>query len=129
MTAQVAPAGTVLCGLDEVADGGAKGFTLGEGDWPLRGLVVRLGAEAVAYVNRCPHAGHRLNMVPDRFLTPDGGLIRCQSHGALFDKASGECVFGPCPGERLTPVAVRLAGGQVQLAADVDIDALAMRPW
>jgi hypothetical protein len=33
----------VICPLHELADPGAKGFTLGSGDWPLRGFVVRRG--------------------------------------------------------------------------------------
>ena len=126
---QVALTGTVLATLTDIPDGGTKGFTLGEGDWPLRGLLVRLGDTVHGYVNRCPHAGHRLNFMPDRFLTPDGTLILCQSHGALFDKATGDCVAGPCPGEALTRLPVETRDGQVRLAADVDIDALAQRPW
>ena len=126
---QVAPTGTSLAIAADIPDGGTKGFTLGEGDWPLRGLLVRLGDSVHGYVNRCPHAGHRLNFMPDRFLTPDGTLILCQSHGARFDKATGECVAGPCPGEALTRLPIQVRDGTVQLAADVDIDALAQRPW
>ena len=33
----------VVCPLHELADPGAKGFTLGGGEWPLRGFVVRRG--------------------------------------------------------------------------------------
>ncbi|MFM1886880.1 MAG: hypothetical protein RL026_2037 [Pseudomonadota bacterium] len=122
-------AGLVLCALAEVQDGGTRGFTLGDGDWPLRGLVVRHGDTAVAFVNQCPHAGHRLNFLPDRFLTPDGGRILCLSHGAQFDKRSGECVAGPCVGEALRPIPVEVADGCVRLAAAVDADALMTRWW
>jgi nitrite reductase/ring-hydroxylating ferredoxin subunit len=80
-------------------------------------------------VNRCPHAGHQLSFRPDRFLTPDGTLILCQSHGALFDKTTGRCMGGPCPGESLTRVPVTVDGEWVQLAEDVDIDRLATRLW
>jgi nitrite reductase/ring-hydroxylating ferredoxin subunit len=126
---QTGSAGTALASLVDITDGGTKGFTLGEGDWPLRGLLVRLGDVVHGYLNRCPHAGHRLNFMPDRFLTPDGTLILCQSHGALFDKATGECVAGPCPGEALTRLPIEVRDGRVTLAADIDIDALAQRPW
>jgi naringenin degradation protein FdeD len=125
----IAPAGTVLCSLADIPDGDTKGFKLGEGEWPLRGLLVRSGGTVEGFVNRCPHAGHQLSFRPDRFLTPDGQLIVCQSHGALFDKLSGLCVAGPCVGESLTRVPVAVAGQAVQLAADVDIDALATRLW
>jgi nitrite reductase/ring-hydroxylating ferredoxin subunit len=125
----IAPAGTVLCRLAELADGASKGFTLGEGDWPLRGLLVRVGDTVHGYVNHCPHAGHRLNFLPDRFLTPDGQLIQCLSHGAVFDKASGLCVQGPCAGEALKRIAVVVAADEVRLEEPVDIDRLATRYW
>jgi nitrite reductase/ring-hydroxylating ferredoxin subunit len=126
---QIVAAGTPLCRVEDIPPEGTKGFTLGEGDWPLRGLLVRTGLAVQGYVNRCPHAGHQLSFRPDRFLTPDGRLILCQSHGALFDKASGECVGGPCVGESLTLVPVKVDGEWVRLEADVDIDRLATRYW
>ena len=126
---EIAAAGTVLCRLADIPDGDTRGFTLGEGEWPLRGLLVRNGAVVQGFVNRCPHAGHQLSFRPDRFLTPDGQLILCQSHGALFDKVSGACVGGPCVGEALTRVPVTVDGESVRLATDVDIDRLATRYW
>jgi nitrite reductase/ring-hydroxylating ferredoxin subunit len=125
----IAPAGTPLCRLAEIPDGDTKSFKLGEGEWPLRGLLVRDGESVRGFVNRCPHAGHQLSFRPDRFLTPDKQLILCQSHGALFDKVSGVCVGGPCVGESLTPVPVACDGEWVRLGADVDIDKLATRYW
>jgi nitrite reductase/ring-hydroxylating ferredoxin subunit len=122
-------AGTPVCDLQSLAEGQAQGFTLGEGEWPLRGLVVMHQGEVRAFVNQCPHAGHRLDFPPGRFLTPDGELLLCRSHGAVFDKASGECVAGPCTGERLRPLEVAVVGAQVQLTADVDVDALVTRYW
>lgn len=118
-----------LCSLAEMADGGSKSFTVGEGEWPLRGMLIREGDTVHAYVNRCPHAGHQLNFMSDNFLTPDRQLIICRSHGAMFDKASGVCVAGPCPGEALTRIAVVVEAGIVKLSGDVDIDALATRYW
>jgi nitrite reductase/ring-hydroxylating ferredoxin subunit len=125
----IVPARTVLCRLEEIADGGTKGFVLGEGDWPLRGLIVRDGEGAHGYVNRCPHAGHRLGFLPDRFLTPDGKLILCMSHGAMFDKRSGRCVAGPCVGESLQRLPLVVEDGEVRTGAPLDTDALATRYW
>jgi len=78
----------VICALAEIGDPGARGFTCGAGDWPLRGFVVRRGELVRAYVNYCPHAGHALDLLPHRFLTSDGALILCSSHGALFASSS-----------------------------------------
>jgi nitrite reductase/ring-hydroxylating ferredoxin subunit len=115
----------VICRFTDIADPGARGFTIGTGDWPLRGLVVRVGDEVRGYVNHCPHAGHPLNLRPHRFLTPDDALILCSSHGALFDKLTGYCVAGPCAGRSLRPVPLTLADGFVMLADGVDALALA----
>jgi nitrite reductase/ring-hydroxylating ferredoxin subunit len=91
----------------------------------LRGFVARRGADVYAYVNRCPHAGHPLNMRPEQFLSIDGALILRQSHGALFDVASGMCVAGPCPGRALTRMDVRMENGSVVLEGDPAALALA----
>jgi len=118
----------VVCRLTELDAHGACAFTIGAGDWPLRGFVVRAGSQVRAYVNRCPHAGHPLNLLPDRFFTPDGTLILCSSHGALFEKQTGYCVAGPCAGRSLTPVPVETRYGFVMLADAADLAALAEGP-
>jgi nitrite reductase/ring-hydroxylating ferredoxin subunit len=113
----------VVCRLTEVMAHGARGFTIGGGDFPLRGFLVRVGDAVRGYVNHCPHAGHPLDLLPERFLTPDGTLILCSSHGALFEKASGYCIAGPCAGRSLTPVALEVRNGVVMLADSVQIGA------
>jgi nitrite reductase/ring-hydroxylating ferredoxin subunit len=114
----------VVCRLAEL-ESGARGFNLGGGDWPLRGFVVRVGDAVRGYLNRCPHAGHALDLLPGRFLTADGTLILCSSHGALFEKATGYCVAGPCMGRALTPLALQVKCGLVLLDDSVDVAALA----
>lgn len=103
----------VVCRLDDLADPGSKEFRIGGGDWPFRGFVVRRGGTVYAYQNYCMHVGHPLNWRPDSFLTEDGGLIVCASHGALYEIDTGTCVSGPCPGKRLRPVEVRVVDGEV----------------
>jgi nitrite reductase/ring-hydroxylating ferredoxin subunit len=114
----------VVCRLDELADPGARGFTIGTGDWPLRGFVVRVHEAVRGYVNHCPHAGHPLDLMPHRFLTHDGALILCGSHGALFDKLTGYCIAGPCVGRQLRSIPLEVEAGFVMLAEDVDVAAL-----
>ena len=115
----------VLCRVADVERHGACAFRLGGGDWPLRGFVVRAGGELRAYVNRCPHAGHPLDLVPGRFLSADGALIVCASHGAVFEKSTGLCLAGPCAGRALTGVALEVLQGVVMLAEGVAAEALA----
>ena len=112
----------VICPLHELADPGAKGFTMGEGDWPLRGFVVRRGGNVHAYVNHCPHAGFPLNWNPDAFLAPDAPLILCAMHGALFEIETGLCLSGPCDGLRLRALAVRVVRGYVTLDDSVPLE-------
>ena len=118
----------VLCSLAELEATGSRGFAVGEGDWPLRGFIVKTSRGVAAYVNYCPHAGHPLNFRPDKFLTPDRALILCASHGALFERDSGLCIAGPCPGQKLTPIPIELAGDFVLLAEGVDVERLANEP-
>ncbi|MBV9621806.1 MAG: Rieske 2Fe-2S domain-containing protein [Gammaproteobacteria bacterium] len=111
----------VICRLEELEAAGARGFTLGGGPWPLRGFVVRAPGGVCGYVNRCPHAGHPLNLLPHRFLTADGALILCTAHGALFEKATGLCVAGPCFGQPLQRLALEVRAGYVLLAPEVPL--------
>jgi len=110
----------VLCEVDDLADYPCRAFRVGEGPWPLSGFLVRKGDDVHAYLNRCPHAGHPLNIRPDRFLTPDRSLIVCCSHGALFDMETGYCVDGPCAGESLTRIPIETEAGFVLLAEGVE---------
>lgn len=109
----------VLCALEEIAEGGARGFTVGEGGWPLHGVLVRVRGAVYAYRNHCPHAGHPLNLRPHQFLTADAALLLCSSHGAMFDKETGFCLAGPCLGKSLTPIGVKVERGYVILTQDL----------
>ena len=105
--------GTTLCALDAIGDPGAKGFRFRAGDYLFLGFVVRQGAAVRGYVDRCPHAGTPLALVGDRFLTREGDLILCSTHGALFRPEDGACVAGPCEGARLVPWPVAVRDGSV----------------
>ena len=111
----------VICPLHELTDPGARGFTMGSGEWPLRGFVVRHGDKVRAYVNHCPHAGFPLNWSPDQFLAPGASLILCVMHGALFEIDTGDCVAGPCAGQGLQSLAVQVRNGYVMLDESVPL--------
>ncbi|MDW8258340.1 MAG: Rieske 2Fe-2S domain-containing protein [Gammaproteobacteria bacterium] len=116
----------VLCRLDDIGHGGARGVVLAHRGWPLRGLVVRLAnGELRGYLNWCPHRGHPLNLRPHEFLTPDGAALQCRSHGAIFTKDTGACIAGPCNGRSLRPVPLQIVDQYVLLSQSVDIDQLA----
>lgn len=110
------PAGARLCALSDLPDPGAKGFMFREGEKLFLGFVVRKDGELFGYIDRCPHTGLPLAPLPDRYLTGEGDLILCGSHGALFRIGSGLCIAGPCAGRALWPWAVRVEGDQVVAA-------------
>lgn len=107
--------GATLCALNEIADPGARGFRFREGDALFAGFVIREGEVVRGYVDSCPHAGWPLAVTPERYLTKDGKFILCGGHGALFNKADGKCVSGPCYGEHLTAWPVEVVDGVVQV--------------
>jgi len=113
-----------LCAISQLGDPGTLELSWGEGNWPLPLFLVRRGESVRGYVNRCPHAGHELNLMPNQFLTSDGELLLCRSHGARFRIEDGFCVLGPCPGASLTAFDVEIVDGFV-VAADSELDALA----
>ncbi len=110
------PVGVALGPIDDIADGAARNYVLQLRAGRFHGFVVRRGNAVVGYVDRCPHAGVSLARRLDEYLTPDGGLIACGWHSALFDIASGACVGGPCMGQSLTPWPVAIRDGIVTTA-------------
>lgn len=94
-----------------------RSFQVGEGDWPLQGLLVQVDGQLRAYINRCPHNRHPLNLSDHDFLVPGKKLLRCSSHGALFEPESGLCVSGPCVGQRLASLPCWVEDGQVWVRA------------
>ena len=111
--------GRVLCRLDDIEDGQAKGFTLGKGLEAREIFVVREDDQVFGYLNSCPHLGTPLNWQGDRFINDASGLILCATHGALFEIEDGACVSGPCAGQALEAVPVTVdAEGRVVLTGD-----------
>ena len=99
--------------LQEIEDPGCREFSIGEGDWPFRGFVVRQGDDVFAYQNFCVHVGHPLNWSPNKFLTKDRTAIICASHGATYEIETGHCFAGPGSGKALRKVEVAVREGMV----------------
>ncbi len=109
-----------LCRIDDIPDGGSKGFSPPPGGFT--GLfAVRQGDEVHVYVNSCPHIGTPLDWMPDRFLSADGSHIICATHGAEFRITDGECVYGPCKGDRLEAVMIQINDGTVFVPEDAGL--------
>jgi len=107
-----------LCRLGDIPDGGATAIDAGlaESQPEASSLILLRRGDAVhAYLNVCPHAGRRLDYAPGQFLLKDQTLI-CAVHGASFNQDDGLCTAGPCRGEHLTRVPVRVEGDGIFLA-------------
>ena len=110
----------ILCRLEEIPEGGAKGFPAAPGGFT--GLfAIRRGDRVFVYVNSCPHLGLPLETLPDRFLDTRKQTIICSAHGARFRIEDGFCFTGPCIGEALEPVEALIRDGQVVVPADAGL--------
>jgi nitrite reductase/ring-hydroxylating ferredoxin subunit len=114
------PGERALCPAAEIGEGAARGFPAPPGRFT--GLfAVRKGGEIRVYVNSCPHIGLPLEPLPDRFLDTRKQVIICSAHGARFRIEDGVCVTGPCIGEALEAVPVRVVDGQVVVPASAGL--------
>jgi nitrite reductase/ring-hydroxylating ferredoxin subunit len=103
-----------LCRLDDIPDGSAIAVDAQLRDGEESVIVLRRDDAVRAYLNVCPHAGRRLDWAPGKFLLKDNLLV-CAAHGASFQDSDGLCVGGPCRGEHLRAVGVRVADSIVWL--------------
>jgi nitrite reductase/ring-hydroxylating ferredoxin subunit len=69
-------------------------------------LAIRYEGKTQAYLNVCAHQGLRLNRDKNLFFNRDGNLLKCMSHGAMFEPDSGLCSWRPCEGLSLIPLQV-----------------------
>jgi nitrite reductase/ring-hydroxylating ferredoxin subunit len=78
-------------------------------------LVVRRAGQLFLYDNRCPHTRETLDPDGGSLATGGGLLIECQRHAAQFIADTGECVAGPCLGEKLQAIPFTLSDGAIYL--------------
>lgn len=92
----------------DLPEGGALRFDIErpDGRLPLPCFVVRKKAKIYGYLNRCMHWPVTLDMETNDFWDYDAQYLQCRTHGAMYEVASGECIAGPCTGERLIPLPV-----------------------
>jgi len=106
---------TALIALGDIVEGGfAEVEVTIDGD--AESMVLhRQGDTVRGFLNICPHAGRRLDWAPGQFLKSREGHLVCAAHGASFALDSGECVAGPCKGDRLRAVPLQVRDCQVFL--------------
>lgn len=113
MESQSREGGRVIAKVNELAPGSVKKFWLICQKYRLDGFLINDQGSFHAYVNRCRHMPTPLDFVRDEFLSDDGRFLRCYTHGALYEFATGLCIEGPCKGESLYRLPVRVDRGEV----------------
>ncbi len=88
----------------DLDEGQCKSFDLCGNNY----FVVKKFGQLHAYRNRCPHQLINLEWKENTFLDIDKSLIQCASHGALFTIKDGHCVAGPCLGQKLQALPLRI---------------------
>jgi len=97
-----------------------------EGDDQREAILLRTGTGVACWLNYCRHfTDIRLDKgsgAPTR-----EGEVVCANHGAMFDRDSGLCTFGPCKGAYLNGIDVVVENGEVYLD-DPDYEFVAPGP-
>jgi nitrite reductase/ring-hydroxylating ferredoxin subunit len=104
-----------LCKEDELEELTTKQFEyLYLGDIH-HGFVINCQGKLFAYENKCPHTGVELNWQENSFLNYDNSNIQCATHGAQFQINDGFCIWGPCIGQYLKEIPLKVVSNKVYL--------------
>jgi naringenin degradation protein FdeD len=105
--------GRTVAKIGDLGPGGVLKFWLICEKFRIDAFLVNDDGMYHAYVNRCRHMATPLDFIRDQFLSEDRRHLMCYTHGALYEFATGLCVEGPCKGESLYRLPVRLDQGEV----------------
>lgn len=94
----------LICKTHQIEDRDARSFDTPKGEV----IVTQRDGQFFAYLNRCPHLGISLEFQEQQFMDMDREFLLCANHGALFRVEDGECVFGPCKNQALTPITIQV---------------------
>ncbi|MDH5610884.1 MAG: Rieske (2Fe-2S) protein [Gammaproteobacteria bacterium] len=110
---------TALCSISDIQDPGSKAFQLAHNSKIFDIFVIHKDGEFYAFINSCPHTGVNLEWLDDQFLDRDHTFIQCATHNALFEIDTGQCIHGPCTGEKLTPVKIEIIDNSLIINLDI----------
>ena len=104
----------ILASID-LQEGETFRFTFVREESEIQAFTFRFQGKVRAYQNVCRHIPVSLDYDDNRFFTPDGKHLICQTHGAMYEPATGKCVRGPCPGLSLFALKLEEREGYVWL--------------
>ena len=105
--------GKVVGRLAKLPHGTTKKFKLRCQGNTVEGLLVGYEDKIFAYVNRCCHISLSMDWVDNQFFTEDKRHLVCANHGATYEPTTGECIWGPCLGEFLQSVPIKIDKGNI----------------
>ncbi len=105
----------ILCADSEIGEGEGRGFVFGSGTERQAIFVIRWQSVLHGYRNSCPHVGTPIDWPENRFFDASGRYLMCGTHGAVFRPDDGFCTEGPCAGQSLEAVELRVEAGAVHL--------------
>ena len=103
----------VISQVEDLSPGSVKKFWIICQKYRVNGFLVNERGNFHAYVNRCRHMPTPLDFIRDQFVSADGKYLMCYTHGALYEFATGLCVDGPCKGQALYRLPVRVDRGEI----------------
>lgn len=80
-------------------------------------ILIKYEEEIKAYENNCPHQDVPLNEAYKIDVNPFDKTMKCSVHDAYFQVEDGYCIEGPCMGDELPPISIRVEeNGDIYLA-------------
>jgi len=102
--------------VNDLPEGATAKFSFRRDGIRVDGFVAHFEGRFVAYENRCRHLPVSLDYGDNQFFTGDRNFLVCQTHGAVYEPATGLCVQGPCAGASLHPLEIEVSDGEIRLA-------------
>jgi len=106
--------GKVVGTTDELVHGTTKKFNLRCQGKTVEGLLACYDGKLYAYVNRCCHFPLTMDWMGNHFFSEDKRYFICANHGATYEPATGECIWGPCYGDSLLSIPIQISGGKIR---------------
>ena len=109
--------GKELCNVADIEPGAIKEFSFStESKYPFHLFVFNDAGTLRCYMNRCPHFGIKLNLLPDQFFTYDRSQFMCCHHLARFNITDGLCTDGPPEGLNLEIIPITVNDGIITIS-------------